>query len=243
MTSPLASLAKEPARTALESEAPAVSRRSAPPHLGRVAGALWFLMLAVFYGHALVSLLQDMPAGGVPFERWAPALSRGCTTIFFVTLAWLMVARPAAVARREGLVPLLISMVGTYGVWLVAFLPAAVLSPAMGMVSAAVTLTGSILIVFSIVCLGTSFSIAPQARALITHGPYRIVRHPLYAAEEIAIVGVAMNVAWWAAAPFLIVHIALQLRRMSYEETLLRSVFPEYDAYAKRTARLIPGVW
>jgi protein-S-isoprenylcysteine O-methyltransferase Ste14 len=30
---------------------------------------------------------------------------------------------------------------------------------------------------------------------------------------------------------------------MDYEESLLRAVFPDYEAYAKRTARLIPGIW
>jgi protein-S-isoprenylcysteine O-methyltransferase Ste14 len=30
---------------------------------------------------------------------------------------------------------------------------------------------------------------------------------------------------------------------MIYEEAVLRAAFPEYEAYARRTARLIPGVW
>jgi protein-S-isoprenylcysteine O-methyltransferase Ste14 len=69
------------------------------------------------------------------------------------------------------------------------------------------------------------------------------VRHPLYAAEEIALIGVAMHAAWYAAVPFLAVHLALQLKRMNYEEQLLGEVFPRYAAYARRTARWVPGVW
>jgi protein-S-isoprenylcysteine O-methyltransferase Ste14 len=136
-----------------------------------------------------------------------------------------------------------IALAGTYGVWLVGFLPSAALSPAMGVLAAAMTLGGSVLIVFTVLHLGRSFSIVPQARALVTQGPYAIVRHPLYAAEEVALIGVAMHVVWYAAIPFLIFHVALQLRRMAYEERLLRNVFPQYDAYARRTARWIPGIW
>ena len=154
-----------------------------------------------------------------------------------------MMARPPAVARRPGLVTVLIALTGTYGVWLVGYLPQAPLPPALMTVSAVLSLVGSILIVFTVIHLGRSFSIAPQARALVTRGPYAIVRHPLYAAEELAVVGLAMHIVWYAAVPFVAAHVALQLRRMSYEEHLLREVFPGYDAYARRTARLIPGIW
>jgi len=35
----------------------------------------------------------------------------------------------------------------------------------------------------------------------------------------------------------------LQFARMIYEERVLRETFPEYAAYARRTARLIPGIY
>lgn len=213
------------------------------PRLGRVAGAVWFLLLAVFYGRALIAVLETFPPGRPSFAAWAPVISRGCTLAFFVTLAWLMMARPAAQARRSGLATHAIALGGTYGVWVVAFLPEAPLSPALSIASATVTLVGSLLIVFTVVHLGRSFSISPQARELVTRGPYAVVRHPLYAAEELAIIGVAMHVVWWAAIPFLLAHLALQIKRMDYEEGLLWTVFPRYQDYARRTARWIPGLW
>ena len=213
------------------------------PRLGRVAGAVWFFLLAAFYGRGLLSALLDLPPAPLDFAQWAPLLSSGCTLVFFLTLTWLMLVRPVAAARRTEWIPRTVSLLGTYGVWTVGFLPQAPFSPAVSISAAAVTLVGSILIVYTIIHLGRSFSISPQARVLVTHGPYALVRHPLYAAEEIALVGVAMHVVWWGAVPFLLAHLALQIRRMTYEEGLLSSVFPEYADYAKRTARLIPGVW
>jgi protein-S-isoprenylcysteine O-methyltransferase Ste14 len=213
------------------------------PHLGRTAGAVWFLLLALLYAGGAPSLVRAAQGAGFSFAAWAPVVSRGCTMAFFVTLAWLMIARPTAVARRSGPVTLMIALEGTYGVWLVAFLPQAPLPPSLTVLSAAMTLVGSALIIYTVLHLGRSFSIAPQARELVTRGPYALVRHPLYAAEEIALVGVAMHVAWYAALPFLAVHLALQIKRMNYEEQLLREVFPRYAAYAGRTARWVPSLW
>jgi protein-S-isoprenylcysteine O-methyltransferase Ste14 len=211
--------------------------------LGRVAACLWFTLLTLLYAQPLAAMVHAIRPGDRAFADWVPVVSRVCTLAFLLVQAWLMLARRSPVARAAGLSPVVISLLGTYGVWVIAFLPQATASPAIELLSAAITLLGSLMIILTIAFLGRSFSIAPQARTLITSGPYRIVRHPLYLAEEIAIVGVLIHVAWYAAIPFMLIHLALQIRRMRYEETLLRSVFPEYGDYARRTARLIPGIW
>ncbi len=63
------------------------------------------------------------------------------------------------------------------------------------------TLIGTSLVVlgtaFSIIAVGTlgrSFSIMAEARRLVTRGVYSIVRHPLYLAEEIAVLGIVVKV-------------------------------------------------
>ena len=71
----------------------------------------------------------------------------------------------------------------------------------------------------------------------------RFVRHPLYLAEELAIIGIFMQFASAWTALLLAVQIAFQLRRMHNEEVVLTETFPEYAAYRRRTARLIPGVY
>jgi protein-S-isoprenylcysteine O-methyltransferase Ste14 len=221
--------------------------------LGRVAASLWFVVLTILFAKGLTAMIRALPPidnlGSDNFALWATVVSRCCTLVFYLTLGWLILIRPHPLARREGIVPLAVSFIGTYGVWLAPIvlrpflLEPGQVSPALEVASAAVTLLGSFSIILAVLHLGKSFSIAPQARKLVVGGPYRLVRHPLYVAEEIAFIGFLMQYAWYAALAYLILHMGFQIRRMLYEESLLRAVFPDYEAYARRTARLIPGIW
>jgi protein-S-isoprenylcysteine O-methyltransferase Ste14 len=91
--------------------------------------------------------------------------------------------------------------------------------------------------------LGRCFGILPDVRGLVTRGPYRLVRHPLYLGELTAVLGVVLGSRdpLWAGLTWLFC-VGLQLVRTGYEERNIRAEFPEYDAYAARTKRLIPGV-
>jgi protein-S-isoprenylcysteine O-methyltransferase Ste14 len=85
--------------------------------------------------------------------------------------------------------------------------------------------------------LGKSFSILAEARRLVTEGPYRVVRHPLYICEGIATVGVMLQVISPSAVLIIIIFAMIQYRRMINEEKILTSAFPGYRAY--RLARWI----
>jgi protein-S-isoprenylcysteine O-methyltransferase Ste14 len=92
----------------------------------------------------------------------------------------------------------------------------------------------------STVALGRCFGVLPEARGLVTDGPYRLVRHPLYLGELGACFGLVLASPstrnLFAAATFA----AAQMARMRMEESELTFQFPEYKAYAARTPRLIP---
>jgi protein-S-isoprenylcysteine O-methyltransferase Ste14 len=59
-------------------------------------------------------------------------------------------------------------------------------------ISTLLLLGGNALAVLVPVQLGRSFSIMAEARRLVTSGVYRWVRHPLYLAEELAVIGIVL---------------------------------------------------
>ena len=67
-----------------------------------------------------------------------------------------------------------------------------------------------------------------------------LVRHPLYLAEEVAVIGVMMLYFSPAALAVAAVHWLFQLRRMTNEEKVLRTAFSEYATYATNTPKVIP---
>ena len=117
------------------------------------------------------------------------------------------------------------------------------LSATMLLLSAALILLGDILAVVILRRLGKSFSIMAEARKLVTCGPYSVIRHPLYAAEQLAILGALIQFASVEAAVLVAVQFSFQLIRMRNEEAVLMRTFPEYADYMLRTPRLIPGIW
>jgi protein-S-isoprenylcysteine O-methyltransferase Ste14 len=99
-------------------------------------------------------------------------------------------------------------------------------------------LIGSVASVFVLTHLGRSFSVMAEVRRLVTSRVYRFVRHPLYLAEELAVIGIFMQFCSLSTALLLITQIAFQLLRIHNEETVLAETFPEYAAYKAKTARL-----
>lgn len=81
-------------------------------------------------------------------------------------------------------------------------------------------------------------------RRVMTHGPYRYVRHPRYAALIASRVAFALALASILAWFFFLGWLWVNLRRIGLEEVHLRKLFgAEYDAYASRTARLLPRIY
>lgn len=83
-----------------------------------------------------------------------------------------------------------------------------------------------------------------RGQAVVTSGPYRIVRHPSYAGTLLATLALpVMLEALWALIPAAGMGAAV-IVRTALEDRMLRDELEGYQEYAKRTRyRLIPGVW
>lgn len=83
----------------------------------------------------------------------------------------------------------------------------------------------------------------PRNRAtLVRTGPYAIVRHPVYSALLLAMLGVCFTGSWWGLIPLLVL-VGWWLAKASVEERYLRQRYPDYDDYCRVVRfRLIPFV-
>lgn len=79
---------------------------------------------------------------------------------------------------------------------------------------------------------------------LVVVGPYRYVRHPIYAGFLIAMLATAITIGTVASYLAVVVGLLAFLMRISIEEGLMLSQFPDaYPAYQAKTAALIPGLF
>jgi protein-S-isoprenylcysteine O-methyltransferase Ste14 len=92
------------------------------------------------------------------------------------------------------------------------------------------------LMIVSRIQLGTSFSVKPESRALVTTGVYSKVQHPMYLFLDLFLLGGIIALGWpilLAAWGIMVVAQVLQAQR---EEKVLAAGFgAEYEAYKRRT--------
>jgi protein-S-isoprenylcysteine O-methyltransferase Ste14 len=116
----------------------------------------------------------------------------------------------------------------------------ALVSPAL---AAVVFLGGLVVQIHAKITLGRSFGCVPAHRGLKLSGPYRFVRHPMYAGYLVShIAFLLVNPTWRNLAAYTVCY-ALQIPRLIAEEHLLQRDrnYREYQTNVK--SRLIPGVF
>jgi protein-S-isoprenylcysteine O-methyltransferase Ste14 len=80
-----------------------------------------------------------------------------------------------------------------------------------------------------------------QEHCLVTHGPYRWVRHPLYTVGFLMFIGLSLLAANWFIALMLVLgYIPLALRTPIEETHLVERFGDEYREYMQRTGRYLP---
>ena len=209
---------------------------------GRLLPGSFFLFLAMLKARDLLTWIdRHEAASGWAF--YATLGSRISILLFFLLMVTLFVVRSRPRRKAAGFLPRATAILGTFSMSLVPLFPHRVWGPAQMIAGTLLTLVGGLLSVYVLAELGRSFSIMAEARGLVTRGSYALVRHPLYLAEEIAVLGVVVQSLSAMTLLVFALHLFFQLRRMKNEEHVLGQAYPEYQAYQRRTARLIPGVY
>lgn len=102
---------------------------------------------------------------------------------------------------------------------------------------------GACLSLASLLSLGRRFGVFPALRGLVTAGPYRFVRHPMYLAYMIADIGYNLQEWNFGTAVLVMAGWASLLYRVYAEERIL-SQDAGWSAYAALVPyRLFPGLW
>jgi protein-S-isoprenylcysteine O-methyltransferase Ste14 len=113
----------------------------------------------------------------------------------------------------------------------------------LGPIWATTQIVGAIAALVALLALGRSFGIVAANRGLKTSGPYRLVRHPVYAAYLLTMVGYLLENPSLRNIVLVSVVTGLQIVRIEEEERCLRAD-DEYGAYTKRVRyRLVPFVY
>ncbi len=83
-----------------------------------------------------------------------------------------------------------------------------------------------------------------RGQTVITTGPYRQVRHPMYAGGLMFLAGTSLLLgSWWGLVAALVLAVLLAIR-IRIEEKALRDGLEGYDEYARRVRyRLVPLIW
>ena len=199
----------------------------------RLFGGVWFMLLALCVAIKIGASLTD---------SWPSLLSSFCLASFYMLVALLIMTRLPAKAQADGLLPRVAAFVGSYLPWTITFVGKT--DQALpNLASTACVLMGTIMMLVAVRHLGRSFSVVPQARSVVQTGPYRRIKHPLYFAEEIVVLGVVLQYLTPVTVIVLVLHVGVQVCRILYEEDLLRRNCPEYSSYEASRWRLVPYVW
>lgn len=135
-----------------------------------------------------------------------------------------------------------IAFTGTFSAIAAPFLPGGGRREGLVLVADLLATFGLAYSVWGLAYLRRSFSIIPEARRLVTGGPFSLSRHPVYLGEIIAAIGINLATAGWPGALAVVYFIVCELLRIRWEEGVLARAFPDdYPAYSRRVDRYLPN--
>jgi protein-S-isoprenylcysteine O-methyltransferase Ste14 len=135
-----------------------------------------------------------------------------------------------------------IAFTGTFSALAAPFLPGGGRREGLVLVADILATFGLAYSVWGLAYLRRSFSIIPEARRLVTGGPYSLSRHPVYLGEVVAAIGINLATSGGLGALAVAYFIGCELLRIGWEERVLSRAFPnDYPAYASGVPRYVPN--
>jgi protein-S-isoprenylcysteine O-methyltransferase Ste14 len=205
--------------------------------LGRLLPALVF---SLFLVRQLVLVAGSL--GGVRGPGDALFVLQQVLALAYFTL--LVVVYAVRLPRRgtdHRLSVVFVAFTGTFAAIGASFLPGGTRRDGLVLVADVLATVGLAYSVWGLAYLRRSFSIIPEARRLVTGGPYGLSRHPVYLGEITTAIGVNLATAGWLSAVAILYFIGCELLRMRWEERILALSFPDYTEYARRVPRFLPN--
>jgi protein-S-isoprenylcysteine O-methyltransferase Ste14 len=191
---------------------------------------LLLLVLVIIKKMATGSIIKDRPRDSI--WLWL---------VHFFNMFFLLVANPAAAillvsGRMESLDPTRIEI----GIsWMLAGLEITGLG---------LYLSGYMLMVWALVSMGGNYQVGGSfprfCDIIVLTGPYRIMRHPMYAAALFISLGVALLIQSLAFLAVFLIYMILIILLIPFEEKGLLCVYGEtYRMYQRKVRRIIPYVY
>lgn len=204
---------------------------------GRVLPAIFF---SIFVADQLVQLSVTFGTART-FSDWLFVVRQLLALTYFTMLVVLYSTRIPQKGTDHRLGVIFVAFTGTFSALLGTFLPGGTIREWLILPGDILATIGLVYSVWGLAYLRRSFSIIPEARRLVTGGPYAFSRHPVYLGEIATALGVNLATAGWLGGVAVAYFVGAELLRMRWEEGVLARAFPDdYPSYAARVPRYFP---
>jgi protein-S-isoprenylcysteine O-methyltransferase Ste14 len=220
-------------------------------HVQRRSGAYWRelvfsrLVPALFFSLFLARQLLLVGEGLQHIRQPTDALfvlQQSLALAYFTLLVVLYATRVPQKGSDHRAAVVFIAFSGTFSVLVAGFLPGSTHRENLVLVADLIATAGLAYSVWGLAYLRRSFSIIPEARRLVTGGPYSLSRHPVYLGEIVTAIGISIATAGWLGGLAIVYFVTCELLRIRFEERVLSQAFPdEYPVYARRVSRYFPN--
>lgn len=204
----------------------------------RLLPALFF---SVFLARQLLFVWEGLGTARHPND-YLYLLQQVLALAYFTMLVVLYSTRLPRRGTDRRLAVVFIAFTGTFSAIGASFLPGGVRRDGLVLAGDILATAGLAYSVWGLAYLRRSFSIIPEARRLVTGGPYALSRHPVYLGEIATAIGVNLATAGWLSGLAVAYFIGCEILRMRWEEGVLERAFPDdYPGYARRVPRYFPN--